>query len=136
MILLLICIYIFKKLIKQRLTLKKKIRKNYFQQSPTNILNLNKALFAETKNSLTNRVSYIRNIVKLIFSTFLFVYVSISCVGNSQVLLVDVDSRRSVLIEIFSLAFNNTIVNHHLYNSSETLSTVLSELVVYFNILM
>jgi hypothetical protein len=123
-------------LIKQKLTSKKKFRRNYFQQSPTNTVNLNKALFLETKNSLTNRTSYIRNVVKLIFSTFLFIYVSISWVGNSQVLLVDLDSRRSVLIEIFSLAFNNTIINHHLYNSSETLSTVLSELVVYFNILM
>jgi len=123
-------------LIKQKFTPKKKFRRNYLQQPQTNTLNLNKALFSETKNSLTNRASCIKNVVKLIFSTFLFIYVSISWVGNSQVLLVDLDSRRSVLIEIFSLAFNNTVINHHLYNSSETLSTVLSELVVYFNILM
>jgi len=123
-------------LIKKKFTPKKLFRKNYFQQSPTNTLNLNKALFAETKNSLTKRASYTRNIVQLTFSTFLFVYGSISWVGNSQVLLVDVNSRRSLLTEIFSLTFNNTVINHSLYNPSETLSTVLSELVVYFNILM
>ncbi len=123
-------------MIKKKFTPKKLFRKNYFQQSPTNTLNLNKALFAETKNSLTKRASYTRNIVQLTFSTFLFVYGSISWVGNSQVLLVDVNSRRSLLTEIFSLTFNNTVINHSLYNPSETLSTVLSELVVYFNILM
>jgi len=115
---------------------KKQFKRNYFQKSLNNTPYLDITTLTTEENSLSVKTNYKKSIGQLFLCTSVLVLICTSLFENSQTLLVDVDSRRSVLVEIFNLVFNNTVVTSTPYNSSEMLVTVLPELVLYFNILM